>query len=161
MICPRCHYRIQPELTARQRQVLRAIRAEQASARQATAATAAVARRCWMSITSTKRVLSLLEHLGMVDRPQGPKSGWAVTDDAELPVQLTDRQQSILDAIRVITRSGYPTASTLSIATRLYVGETTAKRDLDWLEKIGLVHRPLGEKSGWALLTTDVAEIAA
>lgn len=76
-------------------------------------------------------------------------------------MELTARQQLIRDAIERINRDTGRLARTVTIAEAVGYAPTTIKPDLAHLEHMGIVCRPNGRKSGWALMKERVTLVLA
>lgn len=76
-------------------------------------------------------------------------------------MELTPRQQLIRDAIEQIKRDTGKLAKTVTIAEIVGYAPTTIKPDLAHLEHSGIVCRPNGVKSGWALKKERVTLVVA
>lgn len=75
--------------------------------------------------------------------------------------ELTPRQMAIREVIEEIQRDTGRPAKTVEIADELDYAPTTIKPDLAHLEHSGIVCRPNGIKSGWALKKDRVTLVVA
>jgi hypothetical protein len=71
------------------------------------------------------------------------------------PPALTIRQRIIRDTIEAIQRDNGCPARTIEVAARTGYRLATLKNELKYMESRHILHRPAGQKSGWALNGDD------
>lgn len=79
---------------------------------------------------------------------------------AQTAVNLTRRQQAILEAIPHVCRETQrSTARTVDVAAHVGWSERTVLYELQYLEQAGEVIRPDGKRSGWAIAEQPVVRV--
>lgn len=115
-----------------------------------------IAEKMNLKPRTIRHYLRRVESAGLIFRPVGQRRGYSAMQDAICSLAVRDsieRQATLLDMldVRLLRRLDTNESPMIASSIEIDVSDRTLRRRLQRMESLGLVHRPGGVRSGYAI----------